>query len=156
MGRGFIKALTCPEGWGALTPCVSWGWRGLKKKCVVHPSLRIISGTGLIEFGVVLQYVPACLKLYVDRVMTKKLMAQLNKNGLGDDIGFKKMALCKIIIGNCLNKVGGYFWYLCSSHSQEPHDSQLVRLPRIDGHNYRTEGDGGDAIIIIRTTADGN
>ena len=21
----------CPEGRGALTPCVSWGWRGLKK-----------------------------------------------------------------------------------------------------------------------------
>ena len=24
-------ALTCSGGWGALTPCVSWGWRGLKK-----------------------------------------------------------------------------------------------------------------------------
>ena len=28
---GLIKALTCPGGRGALTPCVSWGWRGLKK-----------------------------------------------------------------------------------------------------------------------------
>ena len=33
----------CPGGRGALTPCVSWGWRGLKKKCPP----RIISGTAL-------------------------------------------------------------------------------------------------------------
>ena len=57
MGRGLIKALVCPgdggsgsqncpEGQGALTPCVSWGWRGLKTN-VAHPSLRIISGTAL-------------------------------------------------------------------------------------------------------------
>ena len=57
MGRGLILALTCPGGGGsgsqncpegreALTPCVSWGWTGLKKN-VAHPSLRIISGTAL-------------------------------------------------------------------------------------------------------------
>ena len=57
VGQGLIKAITCPggggsgsqncpEGWGALTPCVSWGWRGLKK-IVAHTPLRIISGTAL-------------------------------------------------------------------------------------------------------------
>ena len=46
MGRGLIKALTCLEGRGALTPCVSWGWRGLEKK--MWPTApRIISGTAL-------------------------------------------------------------------------------------------------------------
>ena len=43
VGWGLIKALTCPEGWGALTPCVSWGWRVCKKMCPP----RIISGTAL-------------------------------------------------------------------------------------------------------------
>ena len=47
VGRGLIKALTCPEGLGALTPCVSWGWRGLEKMRPTH--LRIISGTDLIQ-----------------------------------------------------------------------------------------------------------
>ena len=36
VGQGLIEALTCPEGRGALTPCVSWGWRGLKKNAA-HP-----------------------------------------------------------------------------------------------------------------------
>ena len=35
---------------GALTPCVSWGWRGLKKN-VAHPPVRIISGTALNLYG---------------------------------------------------------------------------------------------------------
>ena len=35
----------CPEGQGALTPCVSWGWR-VWKKCG-PPPLRIISRTAL-------------------------------------------------------------------------------------------------------------
>ena len=43
---GLIKALACPGGREALTPCVSWGWRGLKKKCG-PPPLRIISETAL-------------------------------------------------------------------------------------------------------------
>ena len=33
-------------GGGALTPCLSWEWRGLKK---IHHPLRIISGTALSE-----------------------------------------------------------------------------------------------------------
>ena len=41
-----FKALTCPGGRGALTPCVSWGWRGLKKKSAPP---RIISGTALTQ-----------------------------------------------------------------------------------------------------------
>ena len=46
-GAGLIKALTCPEGRrGALTQCVSWGWRGLQKN-VSHPHVRTISGTAL-------------------------------------------------------------------------------------------------------------
>ena len=32
VGQELIKALTCPEGQGPLTPCVFWAWRGLKKK----------------------------------------------------------------------------------------------------------------------------
>ena len=35
----------CPGGQGALTPCVSWAWRGLGKKR--WAPLRIISGTAL-------------------------------------------------------------------------------------------------------------
>ena len=52
---GVIEALTYPGGWGvwftelswglgALTPCVSWGWRGLKK---MWAPPRIPSGTAL-------------------------------------------------------------------------------------------------------------
>ena len=49
MERGLIKALTCPEGRGGTwTPCVSWGWRGLKKKKRSTP-LRIMSGTALMS-----------------------------------------------------------------------------------------------------------
>ena len=43
-GAGLIRALMCPGGRGTLTPCVSWGWRGLEKK--MRPP-RIISGTAL-------------------------------------------------------------------------------------------------------------
>ena len=35
-GAGLIRALMCPWGRGALTPCVSWGWRDLKKHAA-HP-----------------------------------------------------------------------------------------------------------------------
>ena len=52
---GVIKALTCPGGRGALTPCVSWGWRGLKKN-VAPP--RIISGTALSKQMVTEEHYP--------------------------------------------------------------------------------------------------
>ena len=44
-GGGLIKALMCPGGRGALTPCVSWGWGGSEEKKWAPP--RIISGTAL-------------------------------------------------------------------------------------------------------------
>ena len=37
VGQGLIKALTCPEGRRALTPCVSWRWRGLKTNAAHSP-----------------------------------------------------------------------------------------------------------------------
>lgn len=42
--------------------------------------------------------VRVCLNL--NRVLTNKLMAQLNMDGHGKKIGFRKMRLCKIMIGN--------------------------------------------------------
>ena len=50
VGQRLIKALTCPEGREVLTPCVSWGWRSLKK--IATYADRIISGTALIHNGV--------------------------------------------------------------------------------------------------------
>ena len=77
MGQGLVQALACPgsggsssqncpEGQGALTPCVSWGWRGLKKN-VAHHSLRILSGTALMVAGTL----PRCndhVPIYDDRI----------------------------------------------------------------------------------------